>query len=81
MAERKPREGWEESFAEARRRGDLELTEEDLEWLNAPLTNDDWWEWDFTDEEMAQAPNMIFTSTDELNDGETEEKPDPSNES
>ncbi|MDB5178241.1 MAG: SpoVT/AbrB protein [Patescibacteria group bacterium] len=35
---RKPREGWAEAMEAAYQRGELELTEEDHEWLNADLT-------------------------------------------
>jgi antitoxin MazE len=42
---RKAREGWAKMLKEAKKRGDLELTEEDKEWLNAPLNSFDEQEW------------------------------------
>ncbi|HVQ44425.1 MAG TPA: AbrB/MazE/SpoVT family DNA-binding domain-containing protein [Candidatus Saccharimonadia bacterium] len=48
---RRPREGWAEAMEAAYARGDLELTEEDLDWLNMkslpdelPADEDPWWE-------------------------------------
>ncbi len=44
---RKAREGWAKMYAEAKKRGDDVLTEEDKEWLDAPLTSesDNDWTW------------------------------------
>ena len=44
-SKRKAREGWAEMYAEAKKRGDDVLTEEDKEWLNAPPTSFDEEEW------------------------------------
>jgi antitoxin MazE len=46
-SKRKAREGWAEMLEEAEKRGDLELTAEDREWLDAPLSSeaDKEWTW------------------------------------
>ena len=42
---RKAREGWEKMYDEAKKRGDDVLTEEDREWLDAPLSSEADKEW------------------------------------
>jgi antitoxin MazE len=37
---RHPRQGWAKSFEEAATQGELELTDEDKGWLDAPLVDD-----------------------------------------
>lgn len=38
---RQPREGWAEAMEAAYKRGDLELTQEDLDWINMPHLADE----------------------------------------
>ena len=40
---KKPREGWKKQFDKISKR--QELSETDQEWLDAPLSNDEDWEW------------------------------------
>lgn len=39
---KKPREGWKEQFDKA---SSIELSKEEQEWLDSPLTSDEGWEW------------------------------------
>jgi antitoxin MazE len=42
---RKAREGWAKMLKEAQKRGDLEMTDEEKDWLNAPATSFDEEDW------------------------------------